>query len=131
MNSIHGSCLCGEVTFTYQPPSLWSAHCHCSLCQKAHGAAFVTWVGFNEQRMQISASDGALRWYASTPQAQRGFCHECGSTLFFRSSRWPGEIHVVRANINSKVDLQPKAHVYWDTHVNWFEFEDELARKVT
>lgn len=123
-----GSCLCGEVRFSYTGPSLWCAHCHCSMCQRAHGAPLVTWVGVPENALKMEGDDH-LRWYESSRDAQRGFCTNCGSSLFFRSSRWPGEIHVVRPNIDGEIDREPSAHVFWESHAAWFGFEDNLVRK--
>jgi hypothetical protein len=89
----------------------------------------VTWVGVAEERARIETGDADLAWYASSPEAERGFCRRCGSTLFFRSTRWPGELHVVRANFEGDLDREPSAHVYWDTHVRWVELGDALPRK--
>jgi hypothetical protein len=128
MPSFSGACLCKEVQFTYQPPSLWCAHCHCSLCQRAHGAPVVTWVGVAEARF-ILTRDNALRWYHSSADSERGFCSRCGSTLFFRSERWPGEIHIVRTNIDGSIDVVPSAHVHCESRADWFPFEDTLPRQ--
>ena len=129
MTQLAGGCSCGAVRFTAQPPSLWCAHCHCSMCRRAHGAAFVTWVGFSEERAHIEDPEGVLRWHASSPPARRGFCSRCGSPLFFRSERWPGELHVALAHFDGPVDRAPQVHVHWDSHVDWFPFEDELKKK--
>ena len=123
-----GGCLCGAVRFRVKGPTLWSAHCHCSLCRRAHGAAFVTWVGTAGDRARIEAGNEDLAWYASTPEAERGFCRHCGSSLFFRSSRWPGELHIVRASFDGELDREPSAHVFWDTHVTWIDLADSLPR---
>ena len=53
--SARGQCLCGAVAFTAALPSKWVAHCHCTLCQRAHGAAFVTWVGMDSARVAVDA----------------------------------------------------------------------------
>ena len=90
MAATHGSCLCGDVHFALTFPSKWVAHCHCSLCRRAHGAAFVTWVGMEDTHVSIDDPHSRLRWYASTPGAERGFCSRCGSTLFFRSGHYEG-----------------------------------------
>ena len=127
MERFEGSCLCGNVRFDYEPPSLWSSHCHCSLCQRAHGAAFVTWVGVSEARFRF-LQQYQLAWYKSSPDSSRGFCQGCGTTLFFQSKRWPGEIHIVRTALPAEIDLEPQAHSYWDTHVNWYDFKDSLPR---
>ena len=128
---IHGSCLCGQLRFTAALPTKWVAHCHCSMCRRAHGAAFVTWAGFQEPQVAISDPHGALRWYRSSAPAERGFCTRCGSTHFFRSERWPGELHIVVANIHEPLDRAPQAHVGWDTHVDWAAVDpgDGLPRK--
>ncbi len=113
-----GSCLCGAVRFELDLPAKWCAHCHCTMCQRAHGAAFVTWVGVDEVALKLDDNSDCLSWFSSSDNAERGFCSRCGSTLFFKSQRWPGEIHVVRSNINGNIDLEPQAHVYYDTHVS-------------
>ena len=127
--SYTGSCLCDDLRFGFDGPSLWCAHCHCSMCQRTHGAPLVTWVGVAEERFRILAGD-TLHWHRSSPEAERGFCNHCGSSLFFRSTRWPGEIHVVRTNIEGELDREPEVHAYWESHARWFSFDDDLARPV-
>jgi hypothetical protein len=127
--SMQGRCLCGDLGFNADLPSKWVAHCHCTLCQRASGAAFVTWVGLDDGRCRIDDPQGRLRWFKSSERGERGFCSRCGSTLFFRSPRWPGELHVTLANIDGPADRQPQAHVFWDTHVDWIELADALPRK--
>lgn len=128
-DSAHGRCQCGALQFSVRFPTKWIAHCHCTMCRRAHGAAFVTWVGVDETAFELPDPDGLLRWYASSPQAQRGFCARCGSMLLFRSTRWPGEIHVVRANFDSPLDREPQAHVFYDTRVPWVEVNDALPKR--
>jgi hypothetical protein len=98
------------------------------MCQRAHGAPVVTWVGVEETRFRLMPNH-VLKWYASSTDSERGFCSACGSSLFFRSRRWPGQIHIVRSNIAGPIDASPSAHVYWDSHAQWFEFEDKLPRE--
>ena len=125
-----GRCLCGDVAFRARLPSKWVAHCHCTLCQRSSGAAFVTWVGLHDAGVVIDDTHGRLSWHASSATGERGFCSRCGSTLFFRSPRWPGELHVTRANFDGPVDRLPQAHVFWDTHVDWAPLADDgLPRK--
>lgn len=99
------------------------------MCQRAHGAPLVTWVGVPEGAFKLDAAD-TLRWHHSSEAAQRGFCSACGSSLLFRSSRWPGEMHIVRSNIDGDIDRAPQGHVYWDSHAPWFAFDDALPRSM-
>lgn len=126
--SVGGSCLCGAVRLRASLPSKWVAHCHCSRCRRAHGAAFVTWIGFEADRVQVDDPDGALRWFVAETGAGRAFCSHCGSPMFFRSEQWPGELHVARALLTDEPDRQPQAHVFYDTHVPWVTLGDDLPR---
>ena len=123
-----GGCLCGAVRFEVRPPTKWCAHCHCSLCRRAHGAAFVTWFGVDRPQFVLISGEGDISWYRSTPEARRGFCSGCGSTLFFESQRWPDETHIALAHMDGPIDRAPKAHVFYDSHVDWGAPGDDLPR---
>ncbi len=124
-----GQCLCGAVSFTMSFPSKWAAHCHCTRCQRAHGAAFVTWVGVQRDQVAVLDAQGALRWFVGEAGGQRAFCARCGSSLFFRSGDWPGELHIARAMFSGPIDREPAMHGYYDTHVPWVTVNDNLPRK--
>jgi hypothetical protein len=125
----HGDCLCGAIEFTAELPSRWVAHCHCTMCQKTAGSAFITWAGFDKKNCVIHDLKKQLRWFQSSPEAQRGFCNTCGSVLFFVSSRWPDEIHITLSNFQAPIDRKPEMHAFWDTHVDWVEHDNSLPRK--
>jgi hypothetical protein len=127
--SAGGSCLCGAVRFVAALPSKWVAHCHCTRCQRAHGAAFVTWAGFEVSAVEVQDDASALRWFVSAEGAERGFCSHCGSPMFFRSGRWPGELHIARALFTDPLDRAPQAHAFHDSHVDWVTLADSLPRE--
>ena len=116
-----GACLCGAVRFSAQMPAKWVAHCHCTRCQRAHGAAFVTWVGFSEASVALSSDDDALRWYLTEAGARRGFCGRCGSPMFFQSPDYPGECHIARAAFKTELDQLPTENVFFSSRVHWAE----------
>ena len=127
---VQGSCLCGAVRFRVSLPSLWCSHCHCTQCQRFHGAPVVTWAGFAGEGFEITVGQNTLRWYNSSAPARRGFCGECGSSFLFQSEKWPGEMHVCLSNLHDAIDREPEAHVHYDTHVPWLELADELPRQL-
>jgi len=114
-----GACLCGDVRLTLTWPSLWVAHCHCSMCRRAHGAAFVTWIGMPEAQVAIEDPHARLAWFASSADSARGFCARCAASLLFRSARWPGELHVAHGALQGAADRPPSVHAYWESHVDW------------
>jgi hypothetical protein len=106
----------------------WCAHCHCTMCRKAHGAAFVTWAGIKRVDFKLLSGEAELRTYRSSQTAVRRFCGRCGTMLFFEGERWPDEVHVARAMLEGDVP-PPAAHVFWDDRVPWVELHDGLPRR--
>jgi hypothetical protein len=119
----HGRCHCGAVRFVATFPSRFCAHCHCESCRRAHGAAFVTWVGFRAEQVSVSQGADLLRAHESSPGTSRKFCGLCGTKLFFESTKWPGETHVTLAAFDDPVDRPPTGHAFADEHVAWLPFE--------
>jgi len=97
------------------------------MCRKAHGAGYVTWVGFDAGHFTLDSGEAELNWFDSSAGAQRGFCGRCGSTMFFKSERWPGELHVTLGNLDDPIDREPQAHAFHDSHVDWVPLDDALA----
>jgi hypothetical protein len=93
------------------------------MCRRAHGAAFVTWIGVPEERFELVEGRDTVQWYASSADSRRGFCRHCGSSLFFRSERWPGEIHVARANVPGPIDRDPEGSVHLESRVSWLTLD--------
>ena len=77
--SAHGQCLCQAVTFTAETVSKHIGACHCTLCRTWSGAPFL---GL-ECGSQL-VFDGPVSVYASSDWAERGFCGNCGTHLFYR-----------------------------------------------
>ena len=117
--ALEGGCLCGAVRYRVELPVKWCAHCHCRVCRKAHGAGFVTWFGVDRPAFHLHRGEDALRWRASSPEAERAFCSECGTPLFFRSERWPGEIHVAVGTVDEPAALLPAVNVFTDDAIPW------------
>ena len=125
---IDGGCFCGSVRFIALPPSKWCSHCHCSMCRKTHGAGYVTWVGYEQDQVSMKSGGELLTWFDSSPGAQRGFCSKCGSSIFFRSERWAGELHVALGCIDDRIDRDPQANVFFDEHVDWMPVDESLKQ---
>jgi hypothetical protein len=98
------------------------------MCRKTHGAGYVTWAGFDESQVKVSTGEDKVSWFDSSEEAQRGFCSNCGSSMFFRSQRWAGELHIALGCINDKIDRQPQANVFFDQHVGWMPIDSTLKQ---
>lgn len=61
-----GSCLCGTERYAITGAFATAGHCHCSMCRKAHGAAFATWgiLGDPQQFRWIAGAESVGRYPA-------------------------------------------------------------------
>ena len=77
-----GHCLCGTVRYEIDGPFVNMLHCHCSMCRKHHGTAFVTWAAAPLVRLShCSAGADSIVRYPSSPGLHRSFCRHCGSVV--------------------------------------------------
>ncbi|KAI9029132.1 Mss4-like protein [Hyaloraphidium curvatum] len=81
-NTVTGSCLCGNVSFSVAGSPAYPHYCSCTICQRAHGAPLVAWTGF-EGLDCLQFAKAKPTWYRSSEKAERGFCPTCGSQIAF------------------------------------------------
>ncbi|CAD5107429.1 GFA family protein [Zestomonas carbonaria] len=79
--TMSGSCLCWAVRYEITGSFKLLGNCHCSMCRKAHGAAFVTWGIVDPDQFHWGAGKEFVHGYESSPGNRRCFCKQCGSPL--------------------------------------------------
>jgi hypothetical protein len=117
-----GSCYCGKVKFKAAHPAFWAGHCHCTQCQRLHGAAFVTWVGF-ETAAEVIDPEKQFKTF-STGIAEQGFCQNCGSTFYLKYTKeqeWLEVTYFSRANFIDDPGIEPGQNIFYDSHAKWGE----------
>jgi len=125
---VPGACLCGSVRFTITLPTLFCVHCHCSMCRRNHGAAYVTWVAAARERLTLDAGADLLTRYASSQHGSRTFCSRCGTSLFCENEGHPERVDIPLANLSGPIDRAPALHFFFDDRADWTEVSDALPR---
>jgi len=110
------------------PPTLFCGHCHCTMCQRNHGAAYVTWFGIPGDHLTVTEGEELLTKHASSEHGTRSFCRECGTSLFCESTKHPEHVDIPLANMDGEIDRAPQMHFFFDTHKEWVALEDGLPR---
>ncbi len=121
MDEKSGRCLCGSVRWRSSGSVTRNLVCHCADCQRATSSSFTAFVGLDPETVHW---DGEINHYESSPGSFRGFCPTCGVRLYFRSEKWPGEIHIHAATLDDPGDYQPDAQVVMRSRMQWL---DQLA----
>ncbi|RNF86314.1 GFA family protein [Lysobacter psychrotolerans] len=120
-----GGCQCGAVRYRISGEPLMSAICHCTMCRRASAAPVVAWAMFEQSQV---AFDGTPKIYASSEDAQRGFCGTCGTQISFTAGFIPGLIDITVGSLDQPEAIAPQFHYWHDEHLTWAKFDDTLPR---
>lgn len=122
-----GSCLCGAVSLEAKPHQEEVAVCHCGMCRHWAGGPFVS---FQANEEEISA-EGPVKTFASSGWAERAFCGECGSALWYRLTNagpMTGTSYVA-AGLFDEAGKLPMAHeIYIDRKPEGYSFAGDHPR---
>lgn len=124
-----GSCLCGACRFTLAAPATEYGACHCSMCRKFSGGI----------ELGVQVPPGGITWdsadaiktYASSEWAERGFCGICGSSLFWRlTAEGPmqGMLSLSGGALDTLEGLELTSEIYIDHKPGGHAFAGEHTR---
>lgn len=125
---IRGSCLCRGVQYEISEPLHEMSSCHCSMCRKAHGAAFATYARATAKAFRFTLGEDRVRRYRSSPPVQRCFCGDCGSNLLFLFDGAPEEVWVAAGTFDDDPTIRPGSHIFVGSKAPWHEITDTLPR---
>lgn len=116
-----GGCLCGAVRYVARGRLRPVIACHCEMCRRTSGN-FVAASAVRRERLEI-ADRGALRWYASSSQAQRGFCGVCGGNLFWLPAHG-AHISIMAGSLDLPTGLAIAAHIFTADAADYYRICD-------
>jgi GNAT superfamily N-acetyltransferase len=120
-----GGCFCGAVRYRASAAPRDVAHCHCGLCRRTTGAAFVTWATF--PAAQFAFTVGMPSEVHATSRAVRTFCATCGTALTFREHARPNSVDVTVGSLDHPEAIAPDAHIWTSSRLGWLRVDDQLA----
>lgn len=120
-----GACLCGAVAFDVSGPLRDVINCHCGQCRRTHGAAGA-YTNVSAADLRLSETRG-LKWYQSSPEARRGFCDQCGASLFWERVD-SGTISIAAGALDQPTGLKTAMHIFTADQADFYELTDDLPR---
>ena len=123
-----GSCLCGAVRYEITGPLTGALNCHCSMCRKAHGAAYRSRARVKSRDFRWLQGEELLTWYESSPGTHRGFCSACGAKLLSRFDYDPSAYGLPLGALDGDPGVKPRRHVFVAYKAPWFEISDDLPQ---
>ena len=116
-----GQCLCGAIHITATKAGNDVGACHCNMCRRWGGGPFMeincgTEVSFD--------GEDKLSLFDSSDWAERGFCSQCGTHLFYRLKA-TGQHMVPVGLFDDTDDLAFKTQVFVDEKPAFYRFANE------
>lgn len=120
---IAGGCLCGAVRFSGRLSDPGVVACHCGQCRRWSGHV---WASFHLDAPVIEGE--ALRWYRSSPGAERGFCATCGTSLFWRPMGRE-TLSVSPGAIDDPAGLKLCEHIHVADKGDYYQIADDVPQQ--
>ena len=124
-----GRCLCGAVRYEVRGPLRDVLLCHCVECRRWSGHVFAATAAQREHLVLLQQSE--LRWIASPESesdARRGFCGQCGSSLFWDAPA-RDTVSIAAGTLDGPTGLRVLGHVYVTQAGDYYELPaDGLPR---
>lgn len=121
-----GRCLCGAVRYEIHGLLRDVELCHCSECRRWHGHVCAMTAAHAEDVSFVA--DRGLRWIDSpnsAAHARRGFCAECGSSLFWDAPDRE-TISIAAGTIDEPTGLKTTRQIYTADAGDYYEIDPAL-----
>lgn len=125
-----GGCLCGGIKYEISSEIKFVTHCHCSMCRKAHGAAFGTYGSVLCEGHRFIQGENLLSQYQSSESVTRKFCSVCGSPMIWQSSgQLSGWISFPLGTLETPYLAPKQKHIYVASKAPWYDIKDQWPQE--
>ena len=121
-----GGCLCGAIRYRATGKPTDESNCHCEICRRASGAAFVSWATF--RTADFAFIKGKPARFDSSEIAFRQFCPSCGTQLTFQFHKSPQTLDITLASLDDPGAIAPVDHIWTKRQIPWIKLADGLPR---
>ena len=120
-----GRCLCGKVRYQVHGPLRPVVACHCTECRRFTGGV---WHATAARRGDLTIEDdNALKWYWTSARLRRGFCGECGASLF-ADPNGRDFVSITAGTLELPTELALAVHIFTGEAGDYYEIEDQLPK---
>jgi hypothetical protein len=125
---IYGRCDCSKVQYQVDGELVDFCHCHCSICRRLHGAAFVTWGGIKREELSYTSGEENLAVYPFSENSDSIFCTHCGSRLLVDFKPDAHMLYIALGTVTGDIDCPSGFHQFTGSKAPWYEITDDLPQ---
>jgi hypothetical protein len=125
MSTHTGSCLCGAVRFEVRGDLPGPDACHCTQCRKHSGHYFAS-TDVARAALTIRGEEH-VHWYQSSAKVRRGFCAQCGSSLFW-DPIFKDRIGIAMGAFDTPTGTRLAIHIFVADKGDYYDIADGLPQ---
>lgn len=125
IRTLNASCLCKGVNMSIKGEFRPIINCHCIQCTKTHGH-FAAYTSVLEENINFK-SKKTLKWFQSSVKAKRGFCNECGASIFFKTLGSKA-VSLSAGMLKNPTGLVTSSHIFLHNKRDYYELSDKLPK---
>jgi hypothetical protein len=122
---LSGACLCGSIRYEIEGNPRFMYQCHCGKCRAASGASAVTNIIVDAAKFSITAGNGSLGAYESSPGKFRYFCSHCGSPIYSHGEKTKHVVAVRCGTLKQDPGVRVAYHAFAASKASWADICDE------
>ena len=119
------SCLCGGIKIKVNGKLRHVSNCHCSQCMKTHGN-FAAYTACLEDRIDF-INKKTLKWYRSSKIAKRGFCSNCGASIFYKLLK-SENISIAAGMFHNPTKLKTHSNIYTKGRLDYYKLDSKIPK---
>ena len=119
------NCLCGGVKIKIKEKLRHVINCHCSQCLKTHGN-FAAYTSCSEDRIDF-INKKTLKWYRSSKIAKRGFCSNCGASIFYKLLK-SENISIAAGMFHNPTKMKTHSNIYTKGRLDYYKLDSKIPK---
>ena len=121
-----GSCLCGNVKFSFEFDPMMQFQCHCTTCQKVFGTSLNA---LAMPEAELSHNGEMLRYTitgGSGSALHYNYCPKCSVIIYNKPDLLEGLIYLPAGLLAGQIEFKPTVELWTDDKANWLHKADSI-----
>ena len=118
-------CLCGGIKIKVTGKLRYVINCHCSQCMKSHGN-YAAYTACPENNITF-IKKRTLKWYNSSKIAKRGFCSNCGASMFYKLFN-SNNISIAAGMLNNPTKLKTHFNIFTKKKLDFYKLDLRIPK---
>jgi len=126
---LKGGCSCGAIRYEVTADPMMTGLCQCINCQKDSGTGHATLMMFPKAAIKMTgAAKEHQRKADSGSTVTRGFCPNCGSPVYGKTSGMPDGMAIHAGSLDDPGEFSPQFVVYAKRGHAWDKLDPALPK---